>query len=116
MTAAIPDFDPAQIHDFASVLPAEAVRDLVVSFRANILSLLSALDVAEDLHALREVAHDLKGTSGSFGALKLSALAEHLEHQCGGGSIAETSMLISEMGRAATAALAALETEVATLA
>lgn len=112
MTASIPDFDPCQIQDFARVLPRATVCDLAVSFRANVLALLSALKAAQapqDAERLRELAHDLKGSSGSFGALRLSALAEHLEHRCDSGAFHDVAPLIAEMGRSATAALAALD-------
>lgn len=111
-----PDFDPVQLADLASVLPVETVRDLAASFREMVTGLMEALEAAGgDVKSRREQAHDLKSTSGSFGALRLCELAEAVEHASTEGEAIALAPILAEMHATATAAFAALDEALAKL-
>ena len=49
--------------------------------RANVASIVELVEAA-DLVAVQRAAHDLKGTSGGFGAIRLQGLAQALDLGC----------------------------------
>ena len=114
--SASPDFDPAQLADLASVLPTPVVRDLAASFRSMVEALLAAVAETEgDAAGLREQAHDLKSTAGSFGARHLQDMAEALEHASARGEPVDLKPLLAQMHESASAAFAALDVALAEL-
>ncbi len=107
-----PDFDPAQLHDYAAVMPNKTVNDLAASFRKSVSELISELtNPAHDLHRtkLAEQAHDLKGVAGSFGALKLQHLAEQLERCCREDMLSGVGPILADMPEAASRAFVGLQ-------
>ena len=116
--ADVPDLDPAQLEDLAQVLKPDQVLTLAQSYCAATADLLATLDRAAadaDWAQLRELAHDLKGTSGSFGACRLQHLAEALEDCCVEEQGAEASACVAAMHRALAGARSAIETQLAAL-
>ncbi len=61
-----------------------------------------------DLSALRETAHDMSGTCGCFGALRLGELAWELELMCRAGDLARARALVRTMVPVTAATRAAL--------
>ena len=55
-----------------------------------------------DLRGLATEAHDLKSTSGAFGAIRLQRLAEQLERACAGKDGAETASDLTALIRQAS--------------
>lgn len=81
--AGVAAFDPAPLNELQSVLNAEQVRALTISYCQTVETTLANLDQAaadNDLAALGEYGHDLKSNAGSFGACRLQHLAGQLEH------------------------------------
>ena len=108
-----PDFDPTQVHDYATVMPMKTLNDLAASFRTSVSELIfglthSGLDL--DRKRLAEQAHDLKGVSGSFGAIGLQNLAEQLERCCREDGLAGVAQILADMPDAASRAFACLQT------
>src|SRR5258708_2137700 len=61
-----------------------------------------------DLAALREIAHDMSGTCGCFGALRLGELAWELELMCRAGDVPRARALVRTMVPVTAATRAAL--------
>jgi HPt (histidine-containing phosphotransfer) domain-containing protein len=111
-----PHFDPSQLQDLASVLPAAQVASLAHSYREAVAAILAALGeaaAASDFSALGEQAHDLKGVSGNFGARRLQYLAEALEHACAGGKPGDLGGTLAQMEASSAAAWRAIEAHLA---
>ena len=91
-----PDFETAPVDELIQVLPMTNVLVLASSFYESAIACLSQLDTAArrcDWTTVKEQAHDLKGISGTFGALRLQQLAEELEHEIGMSSSHACTML-----------------------
>lgn len=109
-----PDFDAAQIHDYAAVMPVSALKELAVSFRSSVSELIDQLTHTTrhlDPDRLAAHAHDLKGVSGSFGARRLQNLAEQLEKCCRESLLTGVAPILAAMPEAALHAFSSLETE-----
>jgi CheY-like chemotaxis protein len=109
--------DRSQLEALAAHLPADSVRELLVSFCKEIdaqIRSIEALSGAGDLAALAREAHSLAGCSGNFGALKLSRLAREIEAACknAGGECA--GQVVAQLQAAATEASAGLRDWLAT--
>lgn len=81
-SAAGPAIDDNAIRSLFSTLGSATARNLVGSYCANARALMDRLDRAAaegDLDACRIAAHDLKSSSGSFGAMILHEAAKVLE-------------------------------------
>ena len=78
-----------------------------VSLAARIERLVGAAAGA-DLAALCETAHDMSGTCGCFGALRLGELAWELELVCRAGDVARARALVRTMVPVTAATRAAL--------
>jgi HPt (histidine-containing phosphotransfer) domain-containing protein len=68
-----------------AIMPQERVMMLAGSFLRGLVARagrIAALVEGGDLHGLGREAHDLKSTSGSFGARRLQYLGEQLETAC----------------------------------
>ena len=83
-------FDPKPLTQLRMAMTAEKFATLVAACldasRAR-LPAMQALAANAQFAALAREAHDLKGTSGSFGALRLQGLAEQLEAACHAGDL-----------------------------
>lgn len=113
-----PDLDPVQLAELGQVLAPDQVLTLVQSYYASTADLLATLDRAAadaDWAQLRELAHDLKGTSGSFGACRLQHLAEALEQCCARQQGEEACALVAAMHQALAGAWSAIETQLAAM-
>lgn len=94
-----PDFGAAPLEELTQVLPAANVLELAASFYESVASCLAQLDAAVKAHdwsTIKEQSHDLKGISGTFGALRLAQLAAELEHAIGMSS-AQAAVTLREM-------------------
>jgi signal transduction histidine kinase/CheY-like chemotaxis protein len=97
------DVDLAKLAGLARMLPPERMRKVVESYlgaAAERLQRIESLIRTEDFASVAREAHDLKGTSGNFGATRLQALAEQLERACLACDDAEAPRLIGEIGQA----------------
>lgn len=113
-----PDLEVAQLDDLAQVLPLDRILGLAQSYYASASDMLTELDRAAagtDWTRLRELAHDLKGTSGSFGASRLQRLAEMLEVCCAQQHGEVASALVLAMHRSLAAAWSAIEDRIAAM-
>jgi HPt (histidine-containing phosphotransfer) domain-containing protein len=61
-----------------------------------------------DLAAVRDIAHEMAGTCGCFGALRLGELAWELEQVCRAGDVARARALVRSMVAVTAATRAAL--------
>jgi len=108
-SAEVPDDGPIRL-DVLSSLRAEfeeagdldefaAIIDLYVrNARRNCAAAREAL-AKTDMEALGLAAHSLKGSSGSVGACRLSALSERLEAVAGGTRAEDAGVLVGELER-----------------
>ena|SRR5258706_8095396 len=78
-----------------------------VSLATRIEQLVGAAS-GGDLAALREIAHDMSGTCGCFGALRLGELAWELELMCRAGDVPRARALVRTMVPVTAATRAAL--------
>ncbi len=100
---AVVDVDLAKLDGLARMLPPDRMRKVVESYldaATGRLERIKGLIGSEDFAALAREAHDLKGTSGNFGALRLQAMAEQLERACLACDDAEAPRLIREISHA----------------
>ena len=113
-----PDLEMAQLEDLAQLLPSAQVLALAQSYYASASDMLAQLDdaaAALNWTELYELAHDLKGTSGSFGACRLQYLAEVLERCCTEQMGEAVPVVLVAMRRSLAAAWAAMEDCIPTL-
>ena len=107
-----PDIDHDKLEALARMLPPDRLRKVVESYldgsRAR-LGRIEELVRTGDLASLAREAHDLKGTSGNFGAQRLQAMAEQLERACLARDDAEAPRLAGEIRRASMTAWALVE-------
>ena len=83
------------------------IENWFASLGTRIESLVGAAS-AGDLAALQETAHDMSGTCGCFGALRLGELAWELEQMCRSGDLARARALVRAMVPVTAATRAAL--------
>ncbi len=93
--------DLAYLHEnYVQVGFGDVLRDVLQTFdkqaRQNLQTIQTAYSTS-DLNAVSEVAHTLKGSAGSVGALRLAAVAEALEKSAGNGDMAAATHLTSEL-------------------
>jgi CheY-like chemotaxis protein len=77
---------------------ATFLRELVASFTTNgreLIGKLQAASAAQDAQATQRIAHQLKGTSGSLGALRLMELCAQIELQSRGGELTHMTQLVA---------------------
>ncbi len=82
MADAAPLIDRKVIDLLVATVGRDATRDLIETYRAELARILARIDKAlagDDVAALRHAAHDLKSTSGSFGAFGLHDLSNDVE-------------------------------------
>lgn len=110
------EFEASKLQELAAVLPAEQVLALVRAYQVAVEAILSRLNDAAaggDFDTIRFEAHNLRGTSGSFGACYLQDLAEDLEHASEARAAAEVIVLMTELRSAADSAWRAIQAFVA---
>ncbi|QUD88885.1 response regulator [Phenylobacterium montanum] len=108
----VPDIDHDKLDALARMLPVDRLRKVVDSYldgsKARLIR-IEDLVSSGDLASLAREAHDLKGTSGNFGALRLQAMAEQLERACLARDDAEAPRLAGEIRQASTTAWGLVE-------
>jgi hypothetical protein len=88
--------DVEVLHKLETIMPRDRLVTLATSYLNGVIARggrISAFAVGRDLVGLGREAHDLKSTSGSFGARRLQALGERLETACRDGNLAATGEL-----------------------
>ncbi len=92
-----PDLDQAVLADLEAQADAQFVSELVATFldesRDLIVQIADAL-CAGDVLGLRRLAHSLKSSSASVGAVALAARAEEIERLARDGALAPTALLV----------------------
>ena len=89
----------------------EDFLELIEEFESTTPALMEDIRTAggaQDWNALRISSHSLKSNARDFGALRLAALCEKLEHQCRSGSVEGPTAQIDQIGAELTAARKAL--------
>jgi CheY-like chemotaxis protein/HPt (histidine-containing phosphotransfer) domain-containing protein len=109
--AADADFDDSQIADVAVAIGPENMRILVDEYLGRARERqkrIRRMAADSDLAAVAREAHDLKSTSGNFGARRLQVLAEKLEAAAAAGNSAEVSVLLDQIDEASRIAWTAI--------
>ena len=106
------DLDNTQLDSLAKLLPPDRFATIVQSYLASAKERLIRIESrARDLdfaNVARD-AHDLRGTSGNFGARRLQALAEQLETACKAEDAVAVAALILEIQAASHRAWALID-------
>ena len=108
----VEDIDDSKLIGLARMLPPERLQKVVDSYldgSRGRLTRIEELVQSGDLVSLAREAHDLKGTSGNFGALRLQAMAEQLERACLARDDAEAPRLAGEIRQASMIAWSLVE-------
>jgi HPt (histidine-containing phosphotransfer) domain-containing protein len=80
----------------------EDLAELIDDFRSETPRLLTRMQAAaasQDLGELRIVSHSLKSNGRDFGAIRLTALCEQLEHACRDGAVDDPQERVDAIGR-----------------
>ncbi|MDR3506676.1 MAG: response regulator [Caulobacteraceae bacterium] len=99
-TNAPAELDDTKLDALARLLPPDRMRKVVESYLEGARERLGRVEdllESNDLASVAREAHDLKGVSGNFGALRLQALAEQLERACLSRDEAEAPRLVREI-------------------
>jgi len=97
---AAPDIDETPLDGLAALMSAErfhAMLDMYLTAARERLSRMEVMAEQQDLTGLGGEAHDLKSTSGSFGARRLQGLAEQLETACRTGDARAVAALMPQI-------------------
>ena len=103
-----PVFDERQLESLAKLLSAERLAIVVGTYLDAAPARLQRIEdclKGGDLRGLAWECHDLKGTSGNFGARRLQFLAGALETACKAGDAAAAARLVSDVRTASATAL-----------
>jgi len=95
----------------ASIMPHDRLISLASSYLNGLLARagrIAALAAGSELRLLLREAHDLKSTSGSFGARRLQYLGETLETACRENDHAAIGPLATEIGSVVPETVAAV--------
>src|SRR5260221_10436353 len=88
------------LHNLRAVVPLDNFMSLVENWFTSLggrMDLLSELAVAGEVGSLKRTAHDMAGTCGCFGALRLGELAWQLELACLAGDLSSARSLVDAM-------------------
>jgi signal transduction histidine kinase/CheY-like chemotaxis protein len=99
----VPDVNPTKLDALAAVLPAARIDEMLSVYLANSRSRLDrmqSLADGQDYAGIAREAHDLKSTSGTFGATRVQMLTEQLERACQAEDDAEVPRLLGEIASA----------------
>jgi len=108
--------DHAILDQIRDDVGSSAVREVIEEFLKSSPSLIATLRQAAargDAPAIRAVAHNMKGTSATLGAVALSRRCAALESSTGSGSVADAAAQVAAIEAMYAAARKALESEVA---
>jgi CheY-like chemotaxis protein len=97
---AIPELDEEKLDALAKVLPPDRYNGMLLAFLSNTRQTLLRIEAAAkvlDFTTIRREAHDLKSNSGTFGAMRVFALAEQLERACQARDDAEVPRLVGDL-------------------
>ena len=100
-----PDLDEDVLNGLARLMAPDRFAVMLEDFLSAARDRMDRMDLmAEqgDLRGLATEAHDLKSTSGAFGAIRLQRLAEQLERACAGKDGAETASDLTALIRQAS--------------
>jgi HPt (histidine-containing phosphotransfer) domain-containing protein len=107
----VPILDEEPLLILREIVPDDSFIGLLenwfVSLSARIERLVGAAANA-DLATVRDIAHEMSGTCGCFGALRLGELAWQLEQICRTGEVARARALVRTMVPVTAATRAAL--------
>ena len=107
----VPVFDEQPLLVLREMVTFANFMGLIENWFASLaarIELLVGSAAAGDLGALKETAHDMSGTCGCFGALRLGELAWELEQRCRAGDLARARALVRAMVPVTAATRAAL--------
>ena len=108
----VEDIDESKLLGLGRMLPPDRLRKVIESYldgsRARLVR-IEDLTVSGDLASLAREAHDLKGTSGNFGATRLQAMADQLERACLARDDAEAPRMVAEIRQASSLAWSLVE-------
>jgi PAS domain S-box-containing protein len=96
-TADRPVLDGKHLDGLEAILPSDRLASMIADYVRNatvVLAELAQLAAADDRAGLRQLAHNLKSTSGNFGARRLQALAEDLHAACVSDDTSECRLLV----------------------
>jgi HPt (histidine-containing phosphotransfer) domain-containing protein len=105
-------FEAGPLQELMDVLPASGVTVLAQSYHASVDLCFAKFDAAlpkRDWTTVKEQAHDLKGISGTFGAMRLQHIAADLEHLSFEHDSQRVPAMLESMKRAAAAAKTAID-------
>lgn len=107
----LPALEVDKLAKLESRLGADEVGGLIAEFLAQqggtLETIVGADGIPTDNDTLRQVAHTIKGTSGSFGLAELAAIAGNLELACKAGTPSQVRPLFSKLVEALSRARAA---------
>jgi len=86
------------------------IKQCVNDLRASLVRIIE-LGIDEDFGAMVRLAHDLKSSSGGFGAVRLQRCAQELEVACKEKRKEDVRQILSEIGPVAHEAIEALDAE-----
>ncbi len=92
------ELDEEKLDALAKVLPPDRYNGMLLAYLSNTRQAVQRIEAAAktlDFTAIRHEAHDLKSNSGTFGAMRVFALAEQLERACQASDDAEVPRLVS---------------------
>jgi len=95
--AEILELDEEKLDALAKVLPPDRYNGMLLAYLSNTRQTVQRIEAAAktlDFAAIRREAHDLKSNSGTFGAMRVFALAEQLERACQASDDAEVPRLV----------------------
>jgi signal transduction histidine kinase/CheY-like chemotaxis protein/HPt (histidine-containing phosphotransfer) domain-containing protein len=111
-----PILDEGALNTLEAMMYRDQFIELVVAYLDGAEQRLSRIETAAaqgDLAAVTREAHDLKSTSGSFGARRLQYLAEELESLCKAGKAGVVTTIIERIRSASTESAAAVRRRLA---
>jgi HPt (histidine-containing phosphotransfer) domain-containing protein len=88
------------LQNLRAVVPADSFATLIDNWLVSLAERIERLTgqaAAGDLADLKRTAHDMAGTCGCFGAIRLGELARQLEAACGAGDLPNAQRLVSVM-------------------
>jgi HPt (histidine-containing phosphotransfer) domain-containing protein len=106
-----PEIDEAKLDELAEILSAERLEAMLMSYLSHARQQLTQMEnLAADMNyaALAAEAHDLKGISGTFGAVRVQYLAEQLERTCQSSDVADAARILAEIRAASHAVSTAI--------
>jgi HPt (histidine-containing phosphotransfer) domain-containing protein len=107
----LPVFDEQPLLVLREMVSFDSFMGLIENWFASLATRIERLvgsASAGDLTAVQETAHDMSGTCGCFGALRLGELAWELEQMCRSGDLIRARVLVRAMVPVTAATRAAL--------